>query len=291
LIKSKDSLKTDLNASNETIASLISELKTASSTISSLNEETKHLASENLSLSLNLKGANLSLSSLNTLLNATNSNYQVMAASLNSRLGDGEDAKVFVTPDDADIVKLVGSIASPFQEGDWTKASRDYVKLFDWVIDNISYSSDSPYPVLPPDLNAKLPVFWSGECWRYPRETILQKTGDCEDQAVLLTSMLRCYFGCKYDVYAIEINNGLMGHVAVCMPISGGYLAIFDPTGGFYTNTSGAFTAKPAQVALNEWLDHWSAELPGSFVGFIFNEKVYQEFHSNIGFLSWVELD
>jgi hypothetical protein len=75
------------------------------------------------------------------------------------------------------------------------------------------------------------------------------------------------------------------------MPISGGYLAIFDPTGGFYTNTSGAFTAKPAQVALNEWLDHWSAELPGSFVGFIFNEKVYQEFHSNIGFLSWVELD
>ncbi|MEA2053517.1 MAG: transglutaminase-like domain-containing protein [Candidatus Thermoplasmatota archaeon] len=50
--------------------------------------------------------------------------------------------------------------------------------LYEWVCHNIEYKSDSE-------------VWDVRDYWQLPSTTILKRTGDCEDQAILLTSLLR----------------------------------------------------------------------------------------------------
>ena len=58
----------------------------------------------------------------------------------------------------------------------------DVWALFDWVCRNIDYTHDI------------------GEAWRFPSETIRAKSGDCEDSAILLTSLLLNFTDCYVGV-------------------------------------------------------------------------------------------
>jgi hypothetical protein len=153
-------------------------------------------------------------------------------------------------------------------------------------VNNIDYSLDTPLPILPITSIGKLfgTMFWLEEYWRLPEETIEDGMGDCEDMAVLLTSMIINYNEGRYDAWAIGIQSEYGGHMAVAIPVEGGKLAILDPVGDFYT---GMVSDKPVSEAINEWLRHWSEKIPNAYVNVVFNNELYELFDSNDEFIAW----
>lgn len=79
-------------------------------------------------------------------------------------------AKMYITPNDS-VVRCLRDEIVEDQQIRW-KAIRD------WVSSNISYEHDSQQ-------------FGSGDHWMLSRELISSGKGDCEDQAILLCSLLR----------------------------------------------------------------------------------------------------
>ncbi|EMR73437.1 putative periplasmic protein [Thermoplasmatales archaeon SCGC AB-539-N05] len=56
------------------------------------------------------------------------------------------------------------------------------------------------------------------EYWRYPVETLVDETGDCEDTSVLFASIMeRMGYDAVLLLYVIEKNDNLIGHLAVGM--------------------------------------------------------------------------
>ena len=166
-------------------------------------------------------------------LAATVADYQEFSASyldiceqINFRLGgDWESVKSFVTAEAPMVTEMVEEITGGFSEsvkGHW----KDYERLYDWVVDNIDYSTDSPIPVLP--LNpVDTTLSWQSEYWRMPDETIQHKAGDCEDMAFLLASMIINYHEGRYATWLIGIRSASGAHLAVAFPVEGG--ADYDP--------------------------------------------------------------
>ena len=76
--------------------------------------------------------------------------------------------------------------------------------LYHWVVNNVEYSHDSYFPVIPEVMGS--PLIWWEECWRMPAETLEDEAGDCEDMAVLLASLMLSYNNGSYAVWAIEIK-------------------------------------------------------------------------------------
>jgi len=112
-----------------------------------------------------------------------------------------EVAKLFITPNDPVIKAKVKEILSskPFWISDW-KALRD------WVGNNIEYEYDSV-------------SHGYKEYWQLPRETLMRGKGDCEDQAILLASMLRA---CGYGADEVYVVCGIVpdgGHAWVSFKI------------------------------------------------------------------------
>ena len=67
-------------------------------------------------------------------------------------------------------------------------------KLWDWVCQAVQYRSDD------------------GEWWSFPGETIRKLTGDCDDSATLLTSLLR---SAGLDAYTVVGSYRGFGHAWV----------------------------------------------------------------------------
>ncbi len=214
-------------------------------------------------------------------------NYLAIFGQVEVRFGDGRDAMQYVTPADALVLEATEAVVDSLDSDDEGRRWQDYEKLYHWVTRNIAYSADSPLPDLPRDLMAGGSVDLVPEYWRLPAETLREGTGDCEDQANLLTSMLKCYARGKCAVYSVILKDERQGHVAAVIVTAGG-LSILDPTGTFYTNHVGNLTSKPAWLALREWTEHLAAELHHPFVAECFDESRYRTFASNDEFLSWV---
>lgn len=91
-------------------------------------------------------------------------------------------AKLFVTPDDPEVTKKVDGILDnkPFFYTDWM-AIRDYVGGIQYLGDSKAYGQD--------------------DYWQLPYETIRLQRGDCEDQAILLCTMLRSAGWSPNNVY------------------------------------------------------------------------------------------
>ena len=81
-------------------------------------------------------------------------------ALVNVRYGDWHDLREFVQPDNPDILAI------------YSQYGPDYWSLYDFVCHEIDYRRDV------------------GEYWQTPSET-LRGYGDCEDSAILLTSLIR----------------------------------------------------------------------------------------------------
>jgi hypothetical protein len=291
-----DNLTGDLNDANDTIdglntdlAAANSDLSAANATIDDLNQENQELAADKGQLAADLADANDAILSLNSIIDVMNANYDEILQFIYERFGQvEEDARQFVTPNDEDVEALVEWLVTPFDSTDWNKAWEDFLTMFRWVRNNIEYSYDSPLPVLPLDLLEGGDLEWFKEFWQYPVETIYWGTGDCEDQSLLLASMIKNYGHGETYAYCIGISNGESGHVAVALPVTDNRMVIFDPTGQYYSSDwTGEIAFWDVETALNDWLTWWSDQMPGAEVDLFFDDEDYYEFDGNDEFIEW----
>jgi len=219
------------------------------------------------------------------------SSYVNLREQINLRLGIGQNGQLFITPDDPEVSTIVQEITSKYSEVELWKA---YAAMFQWIIGNIKYSVDSPMPLLPESINGTLE--WRGDFWRLPAETIRDGAGDCEDTAVLLTSMLLNFNQRKYPAWVVGVRTFASkprAHIAVAIPIADNRLTIFDTAGRYYTPFPdlGGFGCQDVPLAIDHWLNHletnFEKEMPNAQVYMAFSENFYQEFSSTQEFANW----
>lgn len=216
------------------------------------------------------------------------SSYANLREQINLRLGTGQERQSFITPDDPEISAKVQEITGGYSEEEIWK---DYARLFRWTMGNIKYSLDSPIPLLPESVEGTLE--WGEDFWRTPVETIRDGTGDCEDIALLLTSMLLNYNQRKYPVWIVGIKttgSQPRAHIAVAIPSENNQLTIFDIPGCYYTpfHDVGGFGSQDVPLAVDHWLNHLEEEMLGAQIYVAFSENFYKEFSGNEEFIDWV---
>ena len=111
--------------------------------------------------------------------------------------GQPEQMKRYVTPDDPKVKATVNDILS----GEWRWAYNDFNALRAWVVLNVSPMSDQE-------------AHGVAEYWQLPAETLELGTGDCEDYAILLCTLLRAHGVPADQVYVIGgcPSEGERGH-------------------------------------------------------------------------------
>jgi chaperonin cofactor prefoldin len=202
---------------------------------------------------------------------------------VNSRLSLDGNLSEFVTPQDPGVVEKMLEATGGFSDpNSFIEFWEDALGLYDWVTANIMYGSDSPYPYLYSD--PSYPVRWLEHSARYPNETLFDGTGDCEDQALLLLSMLMAHDD-LYTKWCISLKWDGSGHMAVAFPVAGGRLAILDPASEYYSGTGFSFASQPVEEAVERWIGRWHD--PTVFVNSIVNDKSFREFESTEEFLEW----
>jgi len=209
--------------------------------------------------------------------------YNELRDDIHEKFGQEEDKQLFITPEDESVDDLVIDVTGGYSE-DVNEQWADFRRMYDWVVNNIEYNSDSSVPYMP-SLGGELS--WHQEYWRLPSETIEDEVGDCEDMALLLVSMLRNYDSEATANWCITWDSDESGHAAVVLPVAGNQLTILDPAGNYYTGTPGSLSSDPIQDAVDDWLAHWSPE-PGIYVDGIFSNYFYEEFTSTAEFVTWV---
>ncbi len=213
--------------------------------------------------------------------------YASLKRQVNVRLGDTpEDKQSFITPKNSLVSAKVVEVTGGYS-GDVSDYWRDCERLYRWVVSNISYSYDSYMPILPENISGGL--IWQQDYWRMPEETLEDETGDCEDMAGLLASMLRSYNEGEYRIWVLVIRSEESGHAAVAFPVQGGRLTILDPAGNYYTGQYGSLQSESVSTAVNNWLSHWQREMPGAEIVEVFSEDVHEEFSSTAEFITWAQ--
>ena len=215
--------------------------------------------------------------------------YASLKEQIDLRLGIGQDAQCFITPDDPEISAKVQEITGGYS-GDADELWKDYQSLFQWMVRNIHYSFDSPLPLLPESIDGTLE--WGKDFWRLPVETLRDEAGDCEDMAALLTSMLLNYTQRNYTVWIVGIRtfgSAPKAHVAVAFPIENNQLTIFDPASRYWTPfpTSGGYGTQEISLAIDDWLAHLEEGMSGAQIYVAFSEDFYQEFSTTQEFIDW----
>ncbi|HIH96019.1 MAG TPA: hypothetical protein HA348_00765 [Thermoplasmata archaeon] len=117
-------------------------------------------------------------------------------------------AKNYVRPDDPLVQQTLEEILrnKPF----FVNESRT---IRNWVATNIKFRSDLEENWLS-CLRRNLNPF---EFWQYPEETIKSKSGDCEDFAILLCSLLRANGYSPEEVFVALSVEGSTGHAFVAV--------------------------------------------------------------------------
>lgn len=106
---------------------------------------------------------------------------------------DEDIAKLYITPNEQSVVDLKNQILE-----DKFVLTPNWMAIRDWVGNNINYRYDSEV--------------YGEEHWQLPKETIQRSTGDCEDFAILLCSLLRADGWSTSDVYVIVGENDGVYH-------------------------------------------------------------------------------
>jgi hypothetical protein len=225
---------------------------------------------------------------LKTQYNTFVAEYQKLRTETDQRLLRGS-AKVFVTPSDPAVMSLVYNITGKTSNtDDSSQYWKDIKAMYEWVNTNIKYREDGLYPVLPYDLEDGLEH--SDQMAQFPNETLVLKMGDCEDMAMLLTSMIRAYFNNSYTTESIWITGESAGHVAVQIPFRYGKLVILDPVRDYYSHdTLGDISLNSISTELYNWMSIWRPSLGKDVhVYRIFSDYVDKFFESNEEYLTWM---
>jgi len=104
--------------------------------------------------------------------------------------------KSYITPESQSVKEALKDILGdpPYE---LSQAGFDDIR--DWVSINIDYMSDEER--------------WGEDYWQTTEETLLYRTGDCEDFSILLCSLLRAYgIGAKQVYVTLGINDEEDGH-------------------------------------------------------------------------------
>lgn len=144
-----------------------------------------------------------------------------------------EQMKQYVTPDNSAVKALVDDILHKE-----LKVFSDFEELRDWASWYITYKFDSD-------------VHSVSEYWQLPAETLELRTGDCEDFAILLCSMLRAYGVPSNQVYVAGGygEDKTRGHAYLVEKWYRGIWRVIEPQAGVW---SGLF--------LRDWLTSESFE-------------------------------
>jgi transglutaminase-like putative cysteine protease len=145
-------------------------------------------------------------------------------------LGQADQVKQYVTPNDPVVKEFLQNILQ--REA---VAFNDFERLRDWVSSHISYKFDKD-------------VHGVSDYWQYPEETLKLRTGDCEDFAIVLCSLLRAYGVPANQVYvaagvskdktyhAYLVEKWYQGIWNVIEPQAGAWYGVL--LGDWYTSTS-----------------------------------------------------
>jgi hypothetical protein len=274
LTSEHQNLTTDYNTLTNQYSALQSEHRTIQDRYDSLQSSYYSLQSDFNSLELS---HNSYVSSYDNLRN------QINQRTLQSGVKD------FIMPNDTAVKDKVNQIT-----GGWSNPSdvneywSDVKTMYDWVVNNIEYRSDGLYPVIPSTPSGS--VEYKQEMWQLPKETLDLKQGDCEDMAILLTSMILSYNGGRYSVECILIKSSTDGHAAVQFPVAGGKLTILDPAGNYYTQTLlGELSSKDITTEINNWLNYWKPEMGSDvYVNRVFSNHLDKSFSSTSEYTTWM---
>lgn len=214
--------------------------------------------------------------------NASIRNYSQLRDEVNVHSTHPTEAeKLLVTPDDESVQTIMMQVTGGWSNpSDWNEYWRDIKDLYGWTINNINYTSDQLYPSLPDNLSGSLE--WSEDDWRFPNETLLFKQGDCEDQALLLLSLVRAY-DANHPAYCIVVT----GHVAMYIPVGSNQICILDSAGRYTTNDNWPnydLTGKPVRQEISGWLSYVGG---GAEVNWVFSDIYWRQFLGTEEFITW----
>jgi hypothetical protein len=218
--------------------------------------------------------------------------YQNLRDEINNRVGWlAKDLESFITPTDPLVNATVYSITGGWSNrSDWNEYWNDIKAIWNWVRSNIQYRADGLYPILPADPSGS--VTFTEDMWQLPNETLNIRKGDCEDQAMLLCSMLRCLNYKQYWIECVWINSQSGSHVGVQIPVSGNQLTILDPAGNYYTSDFwGNIINVNVTKAINDWLSYTQSNVGMSsdvYVYRVFSDYVDKMFASTNDYLAWM---
>jgi hypothetical protein len=218
---------------------------------------------------------------------AFQSSYRELADAVNQRW-DPRDVESFVTPEDpavrATVLAVTYGRTNPTRQDELLTGVK---MLYDWVSSNIRVRADGLYPVLPPDPSGKLS--FTDDCWQFPNETLMLRRGDCEDVAVLLTSMIK-YYAPALQVECVAVKAERGGHMAVQIKASDHTMAILDP--GIYYCTHddvGNVAFKEIYSEVHGWLDLLKLSLGEDVQVFlVFSDNMHIEFNSTKQYVGWM---
>jgi chaperonin cofactor prefoldin len=214
--------------------------------------------------------------------------YQRLRDEINQRWNK-QDVEPFITPLDLLVNATVLDVTGGWSNtSDWSEYWDDVKAMYDWVVDNIEYRSDGLFPVLPDDPSDETSYLM--EMWQFPNETLTLEKGDCEDMAILLCSMIRCYNNMEYYGECIGILSSTAGHLAVQMPIADDKLVILDPAGKYCScDLSGNIVFRGIFEETDNWLDYWNPEIGEDvYVSLVFSGYIHETFASTADYLSWM---
>jgi hypothetical protein len=152
---------------------------------------------------------------------------------------------------------------------------KSYERIHNYIIGNISYSSDLKLPYISDYeyeiLNDENVIvgFEVGSIENYisaPNFTLNNKMGDCDDQAVLEYAMIQYYreevLGKIDTLYLASINfTDGNSHLAVFMPVENDKICILDPVGDYLTSYYVGITSTPVESEIYNYQSHWGKDI------------------------------